>query len=424
MQDDMNILGVKGHVKVEVIDSKSNDLVKIEEGSNGITHFGAYWLKKLAITMVAGGFTIPNSASMFEYGTNYEISNDRPLNLGGWVNAIYLSDSDDAFNAVTDYEFKGEITGFATKEPYTGSDVLRGNLNQNESECNLNRLKLVFDFGTDKANGVHKSINLSKDSDINYRADPYYCFDYNNPVVEFLQHSYDKIFIRDGKMYIAESSTVYIYDLLTKELEKEVNLPRTFHYKNIDVWNNKLYYKTDEDASPLYEYDIDTEVESTLIGSVPGYDGYGMSIVNGKLYYTYNTYRLYEVDLISANVSYSSISVVNSSGLIHRVNDELYWSRYTSSDNADVHKYNESLGDFEEYDGFFPEKLVCSDLADIYGVLEWRYPIYSNYQNTESCILKYNGRNEGMIVARRVFDNPIEKNSTQTMKVTYTVTFA
>lgn len=44
---------------------------------------------------------------------------------------------------------------------YSGNNILRGTLNENETEVGGNRVKIVWDFATDKANGVIKSISLT-----------------------------------------------------------------------------------------------------------------------------------------------------------------------------------------------------------------------------------------------------------------------
>ena len=427
--DNIPLIGLEGHVKVEVIDDLTKKVVQKIEGKNGITQFGAYYMKKLAGLMVVGGFT--GQQQLFRAAADYQaIANNPDFGL---VNSVWLTDNNAAFNSANDHVMKNNITGWATKAPYTGTDTLRGSVNQNECWSDATKSIMVFDFGTDKANGTHRSVALSKkrESPISY-ADAYYLVD-TDFVIPMPNTSYS-LFAKDGFLYahVSNGSTIDKYNLTTKALVETITLPRSVPINQIDIWDGKFYYFTSGTSGPLYEYNPATGIETEHISYCARNSAGGHAIVDGYLYYTFNTHRIYRADLTAKTLAYNTVLGISSNQRMIRLNNQLY---HMKADNTvgDIATYDyatNTLGEYTLAEVWSKGAVGFSNPADIDNQdifftgqgFKYEYGNISTYSYFISRV-KAGREGRGDVVARRVFDTPVVKNNQQTMKVTYTLNF-
>jgi len=148
-------LGVKGHVRIELYDAKTGELTDEQEGDNFIANF----ILTKALKQAQKALFVPqcynNSAALPLLKSASSSTN----NYDGMFRYLVLTNSTDDESPSTETGLSGNIIGYADRVPYVGADVLKGTINQVESYANEDKAHWVFDFGTDKANGTIGSVS-------------------------------------------------------------------------------------------------------------------------------------------------------------------------------------------------------------------------------------------------------------------------
>ncbi len=145
---------IKGTVTVELFDAKTGKLVEKQENHNFIANHGKEYLRYLQRTNFKNQISTLNAASDTDYAVPSVFTN------------ILLTDSVQAEDPATEWSFPGKITGYATKETYSGANTLRGTPNAGLSETTQTHTKWVFDWPTHAANGTIGSVSWNSNPDI------------------------------------------------------------------------------------------------------------------------------------------------------------------------------------------------------------------------------------------------------------------
>lgn len=156
MQDALYMPILKGHVSIEVRDAATKELVQEIHGDNGVTNWGAEWLRLKMVSAIMHGNGMIPAISM---GLSGEVCTSNLDYLMDIIKSIALTDDATPFSA-DDALFRGTCTAFSVRAITPAVGGLYGSLNAIESTCNENSMKLVFDFPTDRGNGTHRSVHL------------------------------------------------------------------------------------------------------------------------------------------------------------------------------------------------------------------------------------------------------------------------
>lgn len=245
-----NIPFAAGNVRVETFDALTGKTKDLEVGHNFLSMDGVYYLKRAQKYLL--GQQCPNSYACFDHYPN--------RNTAGLWNYLYLSDSGMADSPTTEKGIPGGITGFATKFPYTGTNVWQGTVNQNESFHSTDLTKWVFDFSTDRANGTIQSVGLCR----NLVTDGYSAgvggnTDAPEGTIRRTKRNYDVIQHTLGQLWGVLSNTAYKINVDT--LVEEASYTLAASANAFVVSGNYIFY---HNGSTLYRYDTTTGTNTTL----------------------------------------------------------------------------------------------------------------------------------------------------------------
>ena len=243
------IIGVRGDVLIETRDAKSGKLAQRSEGHNLFTNYGLDRFRKCCASAIGIQF-----GHNIYFGENEEegIYSAQNSTSFGLLKYLYLTDNANPISAA-DSRIPGTVTGFASRQTYSGTDLIQGSININECIFGPNRLKAVFDFSTDRANGVHKSVFFSDRLISAF-----------NPLFSVFPSELEISFAR-GYTKVVESDDGYFYGFVGTTLYKinasdltEVNsytLPATpSEIAIFDVIGGKCYFATSSSSTTLYVF--------------------------------------------------------------------------------------------------------------------------------------------------------------------------
>ena len=366
---------------------------------------------------------------------------------------------------------------------YAGTSTLQGNLNTNESGFIDNGYKYVWDFGTDKANGIIKSIALTPyinghnyDSshngslstfcfnELSYRNttdndnSPYYryWFSYNNYNAEEVEWKY----LDNSYIYGAGRSTGNIYrckllDITNISLNsivitngQRITLEKIWTNSSsvssrCTYYNNFLYTWTRSGASSILRkfsinnYNVELIEEKIVTFNLPS----GLS-----LYYSSPYNRFYDPE---TKIWYMFCKDSRTSTTVYGVfgfdeNGDLIDDIYLNSQNYYNNIFILNLKDRKYFfigsngypllpDGKIMNYLLKTGSGERYRQLHYynevNYPYFLIYKNDDNSSY---GQETGVGIARtlplystiNVLSTPINKTNTQTMKITYEITNA
>lgn len=198
-----------------------------------------------------------------------------------------------------DYFTWGSIIGYADSvDPYSGSDNLRGSVNQSETTRITGTKHYVMDFPTNAANGTFRSIYWSGGTIYNGIV--------KNPK---LNYTYTKKSLEKGtgstylpdynlctdetNLYVlkVDSTLVYVYDKITYEKKGNVTLPtaaRAITYDGTNFYiliSDGSFKKLDKNFNIVTSYSKSAAIPADLIYNVHYYD---ILVNETYIYITYN----------------------------------------------------------------------------------------------------------------------------------------
>lgn len=135
---------LRGAVLLELFDAETGKKVDESGGENYITPAGLDYAR-WAVREV--------------YAKSMPTGNDFDYTLTDPFSTAYLTDSDTQVD-VNSSQPEGVLVGWAGKSSYSGSDTKQGALNLTESDATLARAKWVFDWATTAANGTIRSVGF------------------------------------------------------------------------------------------------------------------------------------------------------------------------------------------------------------------------------------------------------------------------
>jgi hypothetical protein len=282
----------------------------------------------------------------------------------------------------------------------------------------------VFDFATDKANGTHKSIFWGDQATI----------DTYNMAAQILssgiQYSLVKNYVGfveadDGYFYGSDGTTLYKIDPTTLAEIATYTLPAAPVATAIfDVSGGYCYFNSSQWSTTLNRFKISDSTNTTItLPALSSTDG--GAVIGGYLYYPYEGTKIYKINLSDGTSEYKSIALLSGDNFIRRCGSDLYVIPYSSSIRTAKYDYAaNTLTDTNCYLALetyysshsLTDKLWCKRQVNSYsgptGV--------TTYQLLQQDLTK------GManMITGKLLDAPITKDATQTMKVTYTITFS
>jgi len=402
VKDEIREIGIKGKVTIQLFEQ--GKVVKKVEKCNFIGIPGKRWLMSCALTQLAN-FIQSNTATK-----KVNISSNNMFER------LVLTDNTETV-LPTALEIPGNLVGYADDTVYAGEDETRGTININDSGLDIDNmeLSLVFDFATDKANGTFQTLGFKKDTS-----------GYHVHVYETSGSSGYCCCINGTDIYFNRNSRLYKFNITTKTVTQLGTL-QSGSPKGIAYYNNKIYYIFSYSAyDKVWAYDLATDTNSEIV-QLPDDDS-GCILFDGTNFYrTYNystTYRLYKYDTDWNYLSYSYlpssswtsyVNIVNSGWIMRSNGEELDMSdlettrqNVTLNGTGQVVKYGSDYYK-SQFSIMYPsiyESNVDSGLASGNNCgSRYAFGIDKGAQTLGTCI---------------VLDNPVTKNASQTMKITYT----
>lgn len=288
---------------------------------------------------------------------------------------ISLTNADHAEEPEKEWLRKGDLIGYAiSTSTYSGADTQRGSYNQKESFTNDKQVRMVFDFPTNAANGVFKSIYFHPD---NYSL-------IETPMYESKElmgaYSIKKYF---NKYYILKSKLLEMYSTDWVLLES-FNLPNVF--KDFEIVDDIIYYAFDSSTQSISKANVNKPNEVTLVYAKTAY--YGICYIKEKNQFVVSRFTNLDYFDTSFNLV-NSIEIKQLTGYppLTYLDGELF------AGNAKLigNKYDYQLINNKYIIGAYDDKIVTPGY-----ILDKFY-----------------------IGSRSLLPNPIEKKENQTMKITY-----
>lgn len=414
------LIGVRGDVLIETRDAKSGKLAQRSEGHNLFTNYGLERFRKYCAAAIGVQF---GANKYFDENQTDEANAAYGLNSGefGFMKYLYLSDNENAITADM-ARIPGTVTGFATRAPYTGTDTTRGEINMNECAFTHDKLKAVFDFSTDKANGIHKSVFWADRASDLYNT-------YGSIEAPDLEASFARAYTNvaessDGYFYGFDGTNLYKIDPTTFAEVATYTLPASPAAQSMfDVTDGYCYFTINTASTTLYIFKLSDSTNTTI--TLPAVSSlWGGAVVDGYLYYPYSGNRIYKINISTAASEYKSIG---SGALyyVHRSANQLYVHGDT---NAIIYLYDYAANTLTDTLCKSPGSgnLFCNSYS-LTNKLWYKRSTTSYYGTTNGTIntlYKFNpAKPAANMITGRLLETPITKDNTQTMKVTYTINF-
>lgn len=197
-----------------------------------------------------------------------------------------------------DYFTWGSVIGYADcVDSYSGSDNLRGSINQSETTRTSGKKHYVIDFPTNAANGTFRSIYWSGGIMSSGLKAPK------------LNHTYTKKSLESGSgtsylsnynlctdesnLYVLkiDSTVLYVYDKVTYEKKSNITLPvvaRAIAYDGVNFWiliSDGSFKKLDKSFLIVTSYTKSSVIPGDLTNNVRYYD---IAVTESAIFISYN----------------------------------------------------------------------------------------------------------------------------------------
>lgn len=404
---DLLPLKLKGHVKVEMFD-KEGKLVYKQEGDNYISHGVNAMLRRVQLTWLTSG--LPHNMNR-QYsvsgGTNNPILNDGTVYFAKY---LVLTDYDAPADAMTDAMLRGNVIGWCATTEQSYSDPNSGLLNVAESYVDLDRIHLVFDFATDRANGTFRSAYLANNYE-SMRASEIPL----TPILK-LARQYSSLCYYDSYLWGRSSNIVYKINPATGEEMASYDIGETI-YESMCVYGGYIYYCT---YNSLKKYNISDGTKATVV-SAGNSNNYVTT--DGTYLYLCRETNIRKIEIATGTQVGSKTLPVNIASIFCR-NSVLYGYyngiSYIIDFDAGTATPTEfgSAGKQIAFDG--TNDYVIDNYSTVYkrqgsNITENIYMLCTTSLFSKSGI---------DIFSRYRFASDVTKDNTQTMKITYDVEFS
>lgn len=413
-------IGVRGDVLIETRDAKTGKLAQRSEGHNLFTNYGLERFRKHC-TVAIGAQCGKNT--YFNDSASDELCCVTGINSYGFglLKYLYLTDNTSAITADM-AQIPGTLTGYASRRPYTGTDITRGSININECAFSRGKLKAVFDFATDRANGTHNSVFWADRLITEFNA-------YNALEDSGIETSFARAYTQvaessDGYFYGSVGTTLYKIDPTTLAEVASYTLPATpSAYAIFDVNDGIFVFTTSSGSTTLYVFTLSdsSHTTKTLPSPTSAYSG---ALINGYLYFPYSTTKIYKFNISDGASEYKSVTLPGA--FVHRSGSQLYAHGDTS---GLIYTYDYATNTLAATLSATPESGNC--ICNTYSLANklWFSRTISSYYNGSATNYVYilnklnPSKPRANMITGRVLETPITKDNTQTMKVTYTISF-
>lgn len=148
---------LKGHIKVELINAKTGEVESCEEKDNFISVLPDVVYERERLH------------SIVDYITNNDtILYSRNAYPFMWLIVSDNRDMESAENEIIHWAPVGFAHRYST---YSGGSTQRGSVNKTETEITQNKVKFVYDFPTHACNGTFQSVGFTSDWYVNYNSE-------------------------------------------------------------------------------------------------------------------------------------------------------------------------------------------------------------------------------------------------------------
>lgn len=200
-----------------------------------------------------------------------------------------------------DYFTWGNLVGYADGiTPYSGSDNLRGSVNQSETTRITGTKHYVIDFPTNAANGTFRSIYWSGGVPVNTPTSPKLNYTYTKKTLEKGTSSTSlsdyNLCTDETNLYVLKinSTNIYVYDKVTYEKKSNITLVDTsiaIAYDGVNFWSllsTGSFKKLDKNFSVISTYPKSSAISSDIPRSLQFYD---IEVNEANVYISYGGYR-------------------------------------------------------------------------------------------------------------------------------------
>lgn len=329
-----------------------------------------------------------------------------------------------------DYFSWGSLVGHADcLTPYSGSDNLRGTVNQSETIRTIDTMHYVIDFPTNAANGTFRSIYWSGGVPVNMPTNPKLNYTYTKQTLEKGTYGTSlpnyNICTDETNLYVLKvsSTTIYVYDKITYEKKSNITLSDTsiaIAYDGVNFWSllsTGAFKKFDKDFKVLNTYLKSSVITNDIPRSLQFFD---IAVDEASIYISYGGYKE-----ASGNLAKGCIAKYDKDGTFREKSD--IYQEYIYSfpitkitNNKFIVVINNSLS------------MQLNDDLSAYGNLNSNLKDYKSiaWDNSTSTIFTYTSSSYGELKqeymipasAHTLLPEAVTKVPTNTMKIQYDFT--
>jgi hypothetical protein len=309
---------------------------------------------------------------------------------------------------------QGNVIGWCPTTEQSYSDPKSGLLNVAESYADLNKIHLVFDFATDRANGTFRSAYLSEyNVPMQAKELPL------TPVAKLARaYNYSYLCYADSYLWTYIDSTVYKIDPETGEEIASYDVEENI--SGMHVHDGYIYYTYPSGSSYyLRKYEISTGSKTTI----NLYGGYSIIASDGDYIYAAGGSGICKISIATFSIT-GTKSFSNSVSILFYRDGVLYgydngkgyiidFDAGTMTPTSYV-----SMGRQIAYDG------VNDYILDNYDTVYKRQGSNNTETNCMLCTTSLFSKSAISIFSRYRFPSNVTKDDTKTMKITYDVEFS
>lgn len=402
---DIAPIKLKGHVKVEMFD-KAGKLVHKQEGDNYISHGANAMLRRVQLTWLTAGLPHNMNRQYSASGSSNPISNDGTVYFAQY---LVLTDYDAPADAATDAMVRGNVIGWCRTTELSSSDPKSGLLNVAESYVDLEKMHLVFDFATDRANGTFRSAYFA-DNNVSMRASDIPL----TPLFKLAKY-YSSLCYNDSHLWGLYSGS--IVGKINPATGEEVASYDVGYAYNMCVHGDYIYYCSN--LSNLYKYSMSTGTKTNITTSTSN----SWVATDGTYLYLCTVTNIKKIDIATSTVIGSKTLPVNIASIFYR-NGVLYGYHNGISYIIDFDAGTATLTEFGSagrqiaFDG-------TKDYAiDYYSTVYERQGSDTTENVNMLCTTSLFSKSGIGIFSRYRFASNETKDDTKTMKITYDVEFS
>lgn len=434
----------KGHVKVELFNAKTGELEEMQEGENYIHPVGVSALMRAQQMQVGGGINGWMALSDYSFNSSH-VPSSTSTNL---FKFMHINNDTHAENSATDKRNTAvKLAHVDLTTAYAGADPSIGTINETESYPLENKVKIVCDFATDKANGTFQSVYLTATAtDASVNANP--TLNSSMAWIKILHKSIGFTGVNAGQIpttavedathiYLTVSNLMYKINKTTGAQDAPVTIGISVNCAHL--FGDYIYYKNTTITDAMRRYRISTGIVTTA-SSVWSNSGYGIGISDDGTNIIYiaapsnaNPIYAHEIsvttfDRVGAAKTIPTLPSVPSNYKAIKM-DGSTWimsgSSGVTNNGTYVFSTNVFTGNTTYYNGLitlaFANLIGAGLVAPLFYKAELRknttyYRVFTPASLTDFAEMY-------TFLTRKLLGAPVTKTNLQSMKITYTITF-